>query len=250
MINQKILYKLFFCLLLVSLSFSFSGCSWFKSSPSSDYSGGTSKGGKKQRGTKPYTIKGKTYYPLTSAHNYSEEGVASWYGPGFHGKQTANGEKYDMHTMTAAHKILPFDTRLKVTHLGNGKQITVRVNDRGPFVSNRIIDLSNVAAKQLGIVGTGTAKVRIESIGGVKGMDDSGDLRGKFYVQIGAFSLKQNAINLSTKLKQQGLTNRYVYADSISMWRVQIGPYPTLHSAERSRENLRSTHPYNFVVAD
>lgn len=111
-----------------------------------------------------YTIRGKTYYPLLSAAGFTEVGVASWYGPGFHGRQTANGERYNMYELTAAHKILPFGTRLRVTHLGTGRSLVVRVNDRGPFVEGRIIDLSFTAARQLGIVGSGTARVRLEAL--------------------------------------------------------------------------------------
>ena len=226
------------------------GCSIFGSSVKSpDYSSSATKG-KKQRGTKPYTIKGKTYYPLKTVNGFKEEGVASWYGPDFHGKQTANGERYDMHSMTAAHKILPFDTKLKVTHLGNGKQIIVRVNDRGPFVSSRIIDLTKTGATQLGMIGTGTARVRIESVGDVKGMQDDGDFAGKFYVQVGAFQMKNNAAALVARIRHKGENSRSVYADAVNMWRVQIGPYPTLHKAEQARDNLRGEYPGNFVVAD
>ena len=97
-------------------------------------------------GSKPYTVRGKTYYPLKSAHGFVEVGTASWYGPGFHGKKTANGERYNQYAMTAAHKILPLGTKVRVTHLGNGRSIIVRVNDRGPFVDDRVIDLSRSAA--------------------------------------------------------------------------------------------------------
>ena len=106
-------------------------------------------GSKGPRGTKPYTIRGKTYYPLLSAHGFRETGIASWYGPDFHGKLTANGERYDMHGMTAAHKLLPFGTQVKVTNKSNGRSIVVRVNDRGPFVANRVIDLTRTGADRL-----------------------------------------------------------------------------------------------------
>ena len=109
---------------------------------------------------KPYTVLGQTYFPLGSAEGYAETGVASWYGPTFHGKKTANGERYDMYQMTAAHRILPMQTRLVVKNLDNGRTAEVRVNDRGPFVNNRIIDLSYAAADALGVVGPGTARDR------------------------------------------------------------------------------------------
>ncbi|MCL2122902.1 MAG: septal ring lytic transglycosylase RlpA family protein, partial [Desulfovibrionaceae bacterium] len=115
-------------------------------------------------GSKPYTIHGKTYYPLHSARGFVEEGMASWYGPGFHGKRTANGETYDMHAMTAAHKILPLGTIVRVTNKNNGRSLVLRINDRGPFVDDRVIDLSRAAADKLDVVGKGTAPVRITAL--------------------------------------------------------------------------------------
>ena len=117
---------------------------------------------------RPYTIDGTTYYPITSAKGFVEQGIASWYGPGFHGHKTSNGETYDMYGMTAAHKTLPMDTRLLVKNLENGAQTIVRVNDRGPFIDGRIIDLSHSAARNLGIVEHGTARVKIIALDGIK----------------------------------------------------------------------------------
>lgn len=116
------------------------------------------------RGQKPYTIRGKTYYPLASAKGYDKTGIASWYGPGFHSGKTASGDRYDQEAMTAAHTVLPFGTMLLVRNLGNGRTAVVMVNDRGPFVSGRIIDLSKAAARQLGMIGSGTAKVRLTAL--------------------------------------------------------------------------------------
>ena len=110
---------------------------------------------------RPYTIDGITYYPIPSAKGFSEQGIASWYGPGFHNRMTSNGETYDMYQMTAAHKTLPMDTRLLVKNLENGAQTVVRINDRGPFIDGRIIDLSHSAAQTLGIIERGTARVKI-----------------------------------------------------------------------------------------
>ena len=112
----------------------------------------------------PYQIFGKTYVLLPSAKGYSEEGIASWYGRKFHGRKTANGEIYDMYKMTAAHTTLPIPTFVRVTNLDNGRQIVVRVNDRGPFHGGRIIDLSYAAAKKLGYDTKGTARVRVEVV--------------------------------------------------------------------------------------
>lgn len=112
----------------------------------------------------PYTVLGKTYYPRPTASGYQEVGTASWYGTKFHGQATANGEIYDLYGMTAAHKTLPLPSYVKVTNLDNGRSVILRVNDRGPFYSNRVIDLSFAAAKKLGYADMGTARVKVEGI--------------------------------------------------------------------------------------
>lgn len=112
----------------------------------------------------PYTVLGKTYYPLGDSRNYRATGTASWYGTKFHGQPTANGEKYDLYGMSAAHKTLPLPSYVRVTNLENGKSVVLRVNDRGPFYSDRIIDLSFAAAKKLGYAEVGTARVKVEGI--------------------------------------------------------------------------------------
>lgn len=112
----------------------------------------------------PYSVLGKTYYPMTDARRYRATGTASWYGTKFHGQATANGEAYDLYGMTAAHKTLPLPSYVRVTNLDNGKSVIVRVNDRGPFYSDRIIDLSFAAAKKLGYAESGTARVQVEGI--------------------------------------------------------------------------------------
>lgn len=137
--------------LLLLLLVAFAGC------------GPTSSGG--IPGDKTYTVRGKTYRPLISGEGFREEGTASWYGPGFHGKKTANGETYNMHAMTAAHKTLPFNSRVKVTNTSNGRSVVVRINDRGPFAHERVIDLSRTAADKLGLIKDGTCPVRVEYLG-------------------------------------------------------------------------------------
>lgn len=112
----------------------------------------------------PYTVLGKTYYPIGDGRNYQATGTASWYGTKFHGQPTANGEKYDLYGMSAAHKTLPLPSYVKVTSLDNGQAVILRVNDRGPFYSDRIIDLSFAAAKKLGFAESGTARVKVEGI--------------------------------------------------------------------------------------
>lgn len=113
-----------------------------------------------------YSINGKTYYPMKKVSpGYIQNGIASWYGPGFHGKKTSSGEVYDMHSMTAAHSVLPLNTFVKVKNLENDKEVIVRVNDRGPFVNDRVIDLSLAAARDLGMVRNGTVPVQVSVIG-------------------------------------------------------------------------------------
>lgn len=112
-----------------------------------------------------YVIRGIRYHPILSARGFRETGIASWYGGKFHGRRTANGEVYNMYAMTAAHKTLPMGTILRVKSLTNGRKITVRINDRGPFIRGRVIDLSYAAARELGMIRDGVKKVRITAIG-------------------------------------------------------------------------------------
>ena len=116
------------------------------------------------RGNKPYEVFGQKYHPLKSSKNYKESGLASWYGRKFHGNKTSSGEPYDLYGMTAAHRTLPLPTYARVTNTHTGKSIIVKINDRGPFHSNRLIDLSYAAARKLGIYGQGTGHVTVEAI--------------------------------------------------------------------------------------
>lgn len=127
-----------------------------------------------------------------------QTGVASWYGPDFHGKLTSNKEIYNMHDMTAAHKSLPFNTYVIVTNLNNGRSVTVRINDRGPFVKGRIIDLSFAAAKMLDMIEEGTVPVRVEVLRGLSPKKSS----QKFSIQVGSFAKKENALDLKKKLNR------------------------------------------------
>ncbi len=139
--------------------------------------------------TSPYEIQGVTYEVLPSAAGYREVGIASWYGTKFHGKRTANGEIYDLYLATAAHRSLPIPSYARVRNLANGREIVVRVNDRGPFHPDRLIDLSYAAAVKLGFVDKGTTKVRVESLA-IAGVDDRRDSTyGEYrYLQLGAFA--------------------------------------------------------------
>ena len=191
---------------------------------------------------------GQTYYPLGSAEGYAETGVASWYGPDFHGKKTANGEWYDMHQMTAAHRILPMHTNVMVRNLDNGRVAEVRINDRGPFVNNRVIDLSYAAATTLGVVGPGTARVHLETIPG-----ERIQYVGPFFVQYGAFVVEANARNLRNKLVARGFPGTRVTRGDLNgttYWRVQVGAFPSLTNAESVRQRLAKESPDCFVIAD
>lgn len=208
----------------------------------------------------PYVIKNKRYFPIPSAHGYSQKGIASWYGPGFHGRRTSNGEIYDKHAMTAAHKTLPMNTMLMVKNLDNGRKTVVRVNDRGPFVRGRIVDLSYKAAQILGAVKKGTARVHIVALAernkgknGKPGELIYNDLTvGEFYVQIGAFSQKINAIKLQKRFTEAGHTTvlqKYFGPDSI-LYRVQVYAGKNIHLAERAETALLD-HGYRgaFIIA-
>jgi rare lipoprotein A len=160
---------------------------------------------------RPYAVDGRWYFPLNSIQGYREQGVASWYGTDFHGKKTSSGETYDMYGPTAAHRILPLNTQVRVRNPANNKEIIVRINDRGPFVKERIIDLSFDSAKALGLVGPGTALVELEALGVLMEEEENGrkttrliqeiDYRkGPFMVQIGAFKEMENAQRLKDRL--------------------------------------------------
>jgi len=210
---------------------------------------------------KPYEVNGTRYQPITSAEGFVEQGVASWYGKDFHGRKTSNGEIYDMHAMTAAHKTLPMNVYLKVTNLDSGRSAVVRVNDRGPFVKSRIIDLSYAAASELGVVGPGTAPVRIEALG-YREDERSGaephyrqpvsyDL-GTFMVQVGAFTVKENAYRLAEKLKGQYGSSAVAegWVNGQKFYRVRVGLYPSMALAADALLQIEGNgYSNSFIVA-
>ncbi len=212
---------------------------------------------------RPYQINGKTYYPLPSAQGFEENGVASWYGGDFHGRQTSCGETYNMHGLTAAHKTLPMDTWLLVKNLENDREVTVRVNDRGPFTKERILDLTRTAADSLGFLGKGTAQVRItalgeaaiSSVGGVTSerfLSHPDFQAGDFYVQIGSFIEENNAQRLKEQMLALGRKTvvRRFDRDGQTFFRVQVGAGQNLTGArEVEREMEQSGFPDAFVMA-
>jgi rare lipoprotein A len=177
---------------------------------------------------------------------YVEEGVASWYGDPFNGRHAANGEVYDMYQLTAAHRTLPFNSIVRVTNLATGKQTQVRINDRGPFVANRIIDLSLSAARAIDMIGPGTAQVRLEVVGGT-----TNPTAGFFGVQVGAFLQKENADNLRDRLAARFAPASVVPYDSPNgtFYRVRVGRVPSEDAASQLAAQLHDeTHATAFVI--
>jgi len=228
-----------------------------------------------------YDVFGKRYYVLSSSTAYVERGVASWYGPGFHKIRTSTGEPYDMYGMTAAHKTLPLPAYVRVTNLQNGRSIVVRVNDRGPFVDNRIIDLSYTAAAKLDMLRNGTAMVEVRAIDptvpaagstvfaslsvgsliSTAGAAETAPLPppatapapshdATLFVQAGAFADPANAERLAARLRGGGYGNVFVRDDWIAgrkMYRVRIGPVPDVPEFDRivdalARAGVRDAH--------
>jgi rare lipoprotein A len=187
-----------------------------------------------------YEVFGKRYYVLSSSVGYVERGVASWYGPGFHKVRTSTGETYDMYGMTAAHKTLPLPAYVSVTNLQNGRSIVVRVNDRGPFVGNRIIDLSYTAASKLDMLRNGTAMVEVRSIDAPTPATETPTpapaVNAALFVQAGAFSDPANAERLAEKLRGGSYGKVFVRDNEIAgrrMYRVRIGPVPDVAEFDR-----------------
>ena len=213
---------------------------------------------------RPYTVLGKNYTPLTTTGTYNESGVASWYGKKFHGQRTSIGEIYDMYGMTAAHTTLPIPSYARVTNLANHKSVIVRVNDRGPFLHERIIDLSYTAATKLGIIGNGQAQVRVESL---TADADTGtaispiykepiqvtplpsetpsaasSAAGNVYLQLGAFSSQRGAEEYQTSMRAKlGDSGKQVsLSRKNNLIRVRIGPYS---NADKARATALDMQP-------
>jgi rare lipoprotein A len=254
----------------------------------------------------PYQVAGTWYYPREDA-DYNETGVASWYGSQFQGRQTANGERFDMNLMTAAHPTLPLPSHVRVTNLNNGRSVIVRVNDRGPFARGRIIDMSRAAARELGFERDGTAPVRVQNLGvaplNVASEEARGVLEGRrmqlasvsastvtattltppgtatsrpvatapaqdvngpgpsernrlpetaprLYVQVGAFGMESNALNLLSRLRASGqVPNAGVaqaWIDGQQLYRVRVGPYTDVNDADAA---LRQVAGLGYTAA-
>lgn len=200
-----------------------------------------------------YKVNGKRYYTRKSSRGYQERGVASWYGRKFHGRLTSNREPYDMYAMTAAHRTLPLPTYARVKNLRNGRNVVVRINDRGPFHSNRIIDLSYAAATKLDIVGDGTGLVEVTAIDpahpkplvAATPLDRTSSQPGqlpRLFLQVGAFGNRYNAERLQARIEPTIAASVRIQAlanNSRPLYRVQIGPLASVQLVDDLSSRLQ-----------
>lgn len=196
-----------------------------------------------------YVVLGKRYRVLDSARGYAREGIASWYGSKFHGRRTSSGETYNMYAMTAAHKSLPLPTYVRVTNLDNGRSAILRVNDRGPFHDDRIIDLSYAAAVRLDVVSTGTARVRVEAVPGgtpiaaaANATAAAADGDAELFIQAGAFRHFANAQEMRARIHGADIRGvevaRATASNGQAVYRVRIGPLDDAAEGERILDRL------------
>lgn len=198
-----------------------------------------------------YVVLGKRYYTLPTGDGYVERGIASWYGKKFHGRRTSSGEVYDMYAMTAAHKSLPLPTYVSVTNLETSRQIVVRVNDRGPFHDNRLIDLSYVAAKKLGILAKGTGFVEVRALRPGQLVEQTVAQRPapapagqvELYLQAGAYAVRSNADRVRKQLESLAgsLVNVFpATVHGVPLFRVRLGPLDGIDHADRLTQRIVS----------
>lgn len=207
--------------------------------------------------TNPYTVMGTRYYPLKTAAGYDEVGNASWYGKDFHGKKTANGYIYNMYGVSAAHKTLPLGSEVRVTNLENNRSVILVVNDRGPFVSGRILDLSYGAAKELGTVEKGVVRVRITAVSSgpmvtrTAPKAPSGAIKS-YHVRVGAFGDRSNAERALRRLVEQGFddaTITTITRDGRILHIVQAGSFSSRDKAESVLESLKDAFPTCYIIS-
>ena len=209
-------------------------------------------GGKNTRG-ELYRSRGRVYYPLLNKRGYEERGIASWYGPSFHGRKTSSGETFDMYKISAAHKLLPMHTKVTVTNLENGRSTVLAVNDRGPFVDGRVLDLSYAAARNLGMLDKGLARVLIRTSEPVPGQKND-DIVGEFFIHIGSFETEEAAKCLCEDMKSLNYKRSIIKViradrDGEFHWRVELGPYRSMSSANTAHAKVVKDYPSAFVVA-
>ncbi|MDP2784651.1 MAG: septal ring lytic transglycosylase RlpA family protein [Sulfurimicrobium sp.] len=231
---------------------------------------------------RPYTVLGQSYTPATRLGAYKARGIASWYGRRYHGQKTAVGETYDMYAMSAAHPTLPIPSYARVTNVGNGKAVVVRINDRGPFHSNRLVDLSYTAAYKLGVLNGGTNQVEVESIdpgnyqmaasrppvnnaevssvataqplalvAATPAVPPATGTDGSVFLQLGAFSSRENAENFSGKMKLGlgQLVEKLQIVDAGGLFRVRLGPYASRTEAGEAATRIGQAANISPVIA-
>jgi len=189
-----------------------------------------------------YAVAGQRYTVLSSARNHVERGVASWYGPNFHGERTSVGEPYNMYAMTAAHRVLPLPAYARVTNLKNGRSIVVRINDRGPFKANRIIDLSYAAALKLDMIREGTALVELRVLTPSANAPPPPPI-APLYAQVGAFTVESNAQRVLEQLNRQGIQPAFIQhtrLDASDLYRVRVGPLDSVARFDALVDQLHS----------
>ncbi len=217
---------------------------------------------------RPYTVFGKTYVPNVASDPYRQSGVASWYGRKFHGQKTSIGETYDMYAMTAAHPTMPLPSYARVTNPQNNRSVIVRVNDRGPFHADRLIDLSYTAAAKLDIARRGSGMVTVERV--FPGDDPATTPRsaptraptvvttspittdaGQLYLQLGTFSSKENAEIFRARVSSELTWNRapLQVVQANGLYRVRLGPYPTRDAADVAIAQIKTAHDFSPVIS-
>ncbi len=193
-----------------------------------------------------------SYEPLEGGRGfrYKETGFASWYGEEYHGRKTSNGEVYNMYAMTAAHLTLPFNTLVQVTNLENGRRVEMRINDRGPFIAGRIIDLSFSGARAIDMLSKGTAKVAVEAT--VLSSGGPPPVEGNFAIQVGAFAQRENAERFQAELrKRYPQVHMVLWESNIKrVYRIRLGSFPTEAEARRYMETLKKEDLKGFVVRE
>ncbi|WP_416191618.1 septal ring lytic transglycosylase RlpA family protein [Neisseria sp. CCUG12390] len=201
-----------------------------------------------------YKVAGKRYQPLTKVSSFTQSGNASWYGGKFHGRKTASGERYNMHAMTAAHRTLPIPSYAKVTNTRNGKSVIVRVNDRGPFHGNRVMDLSKAAAQKLGFINQGTAHVKIEQIvPGVKAQQAAAASAlpaREIYVDLKAFGTERDAqayIGRMEQLASSQTAPKLAVEKRSHEYVVRMGPFAAQERADEAEARIRSIMAFSNV---
>lgn len=252
-----------FSILLAGLAVALWGCGTVPEAPDG--------GGASYKVGKPYQIDGVWYHPSADP-DYDETGIASWYGEPFHGRKTANGETYDMNALTAAHKTLPMPVQVKVTNLENGRSLVLRVNDRGPFVAGRIIDVSRRAAQLLDFQAQGTARVRVQIVDegvdqayaaldespsaaplpapdGGADLTESSGAGGARFVQVGAYGEADNAFAAVNALSDfESVQIWRIVAGGQVLYRVRLGPFASSERAEAVRREVAGRYPEAIVV--